>query len=107
VALVVGTLWGYVGYAILWGLTGIVIRPRFSFSTAGFLAFLPVRLVLRGLRFAEEHVVHHPFRFADNHGWIGVTAAVVGGALVLAFAVVLRWGIRRWRARPDAARGRA
>jgi hypothetical protein len=98
--LVIGAAWGVAGYAILWGLTAIVVTPRFSFSTPGLLAFLPVRIVLRALRFAEDHVAHHPFRFAENHGWIGVAAGAVGAALALAIALAVRTVIRWLRRAP-------
>jgi hypothetical protein len=89
-ATAMGALWGAGAYAVLWGYTSIVITPTFFRSVPGLIALLPARIVLWAIGVVERHVVHHPFSFATNHGWIGALSAVVGGAMVglATFAIV-------------------
>jgi hypothetical protein len=81
-AATIGAIWGVLAYRILWGDTSIVVTREFVVSLAGLLSLLPVRIVLYAIRLAEVHVAGHPFDFADNHAWIGVTAAAVGALLL-------------------------
>ncbi len=96
-ATALGALWGAGAYAVLWGYTSIVITPTFFRSVAGLVALLPARIVLWAIGVVERHVVHHPFSFATNHGWIGAVSALVGGAIVglAALAVVVALPRRR------------
>lgn len=90
-ATAIGAVWGAGAYAVLWGYTSIVITPTLFRSVAGLVALLPVRIVLWAIGVVERHVVHHPFSFATNHGWIGAVSALVGGAMVgLATLAVVR-----------------
>jgi hypothetical protein len=87
---VVGAAWGYGGYALLWGATPIVVHRPFVLSLLGTLVLAPIRLVLAGIRVVEERVVHRTFDFSSNHEWIGVLAAVAGGALAVGLFLVGR-----------------
>jgi hypothetical protein len=90
VAAVGGAVWGLVGYAILWGHTPLVVQRPFVESAVGTVLLFPVRVVLwiiHGL----ERAAGAPFDFSSNNWWIGVCAAVVGAAVV----VTLAWLVRR------------
>jgi membrane associated rhomboid family serine protease len=105
VAAGLGAVWGLAGYALLWGHTPIVVHRPFVVSAVGTAVLLPVRLVLLGIRFVEEHVADGPFDFSGNNAWIGVLAAVVGAILVAAGFLLIRAVSRRREAAP-AGRGR-
>lgn len=95
-AMATGALWGALGYAVLWGLSPIVVGRRFVVSLLGTLVFLPVRLVLWGIR-AVEAAAGRSFELADSTWWIGVTAALVGAVIAAAAALALRPVVRRLR----------
>ncbi|HEX6207001.1 MAG TPA: hypothetical protein VF058_01450 [Actinomycetota bacterium] len=95
-----GALWGAMGYAILWGLSPIVVQRRFVVSAIGTIAFLPVRLVLWTLRWIES-IEGRPFEFAHSSWWIGALAAVVGAGIGIALALTARTAIRRLRPTRD------
>lgn len=97
-AMAAGALWGALGYAVLWGLSPIVVGRRFVASLLGTVVFLPVRLVLWALR-AAESLAGRPFELADTNWWIGVTAAVVGAVIAVAATIAARALIRRRRSR--------
>ena len=97
-----GAAWGVAGYAVLWGYTPFVAPRSFVVSGAGTVAFLPVRLVLRGIHLAEG-VAGRAFELSASHGWIGVAAGLVGAgvALLAAFAIAgIAGRIRGRRTRP-------
>lgn len=96
-------VWGIVAFQILWGYTSIVVTRPFVNSLPGLISFLPVRLVLYGIRFAEVHVAGHPFDFSRNHAWIGLVSAAVG-ALLLGFVAALATVILG-RRRPEEKAG--
>lgn len=91
-----GALWGAMGYAILWGLSPIVVERRFVVSLVGTVVFLPVRLVLWALR-GIEGLAGRPFEFAHSNWWIGAAAAVVGAGFGVGATMALRALVRRLR----------
>lgn len=97
-AMAAGALWGGLGYAVLWGWSPIVASRRFVVSVIGIVVFLPVRLVLWGLR-AAEAIAGHPFEFAHSNWWIGVAAAAAGAATAVLATAAVRAALRRARAR--------
>jgi hypothetical protein len=106
VAALVGACWGLAGYAVLWGHTPLVVHRPFVVSIAGTVLLLPVRLVLWGIRLAEEHVAGRPFDFSRNDAWIGAVAAVIGAAITLVAFLAARgaWRVSRRPARAGPAR---
>ena len=76
-----GAVWGLLCYSILWHGEPVGVQPPFFESLGGTLALLPARAVLWAIHVAEE-LAGRPFALADDHWWIGVAAAVVGGAAV-------------------------
>jgi hypothetical protein len=92
-----GALWGTFGYGVLWESAPFEVNRRFVVSAAGTLLLLPVRLVLWGIHFVEEHVAGHPFSFVDNTWWIGVIAGAVGAAICVLVVQTAGWIIRRLR----------
>jgi hypothetical protein len=84
----IGAVWGFLGYTVLWqGVPFGVDRP-FVESVVGTLVLFPVRTVLWGVHLGERFA-GRSFDFADDNWWIGLAAALIGGAiLVLVFAVV-------------------
>jgi hypothetical protein len=106
-ALTAGALWGGFSYAVLWNDTPMVVTRAFFDSAAGLLVLFPVRVVLWAIHLVETRVVHHPFAFPDNHGWIGVLAALVGaGLLGLPTYLLLRLRDRRRAGGGGRLRGR-
>jgi hypothetical protein len=103
-AAAIGAAWGAAGYAVLWGLTPIVVHRPFVVSFLGTVLLAPVRVVLFGIRIVEERIVDSPLDFSANHGWIGFLSAAVGAALVVGSFVVARWGRRTWPGRRLEAR---
>ena len=101
---VAGALWGLGGYALLWGHTPMVIHPSFVETILGTVLLFPVRVVLWAIH-TIERAAGGPFDFSDNHWWIGLAAAVVGGVI----AVVLVWAVTRSirAARPSGGEGLA
>jgi hypothetical protein len=97
-----GALWGAAAYAILWGYTSIVVTPSFFRSPVGLVTLLPARIVLWGIGEVERHVVHHPFSFATNHGWIGVLSTVVGALIVGMMTLAVAVGVSARRPTPGA-----
>jgi hypothetical protein len=98
-AAVLGSAWGLLGYALLWGLTPVFVHRTFVVSPLGTVVLLPVRTVLAGIRVVEERLVGRPFQLAESNEWIGLVSAVVGaGIAVLAF-VGVRGTVRLIRAR--------
>lgn len=91
-----GAFWGAMGYAVLWGLSPIVVSRAFVLSVFGTALFLPVRLVLWALRWVEG-IVGRPFEFAHSNWWIGVAAALVGAAIGTVLALASRVLVRRLR----------
>jgi hypothetical protein len=99
-----GAVWGVVAFQIMWGYTSIVVTRPFVNSLPGLIAFLPVRLVLFGIRFAEVHVAGHPFDFSRNHAWIGLVSAAAGALLLWSVAALVKviLGRRRPETRAEA-----
>ena len=86
----IGAVWGFFGYTVLWQGVPFGVNRRFVESVVGTLVLLPVRTVLWGVHIGERFA-GRSFDFADDNWWIGVAAALVGGAIVvLAFVVVRR-----------------
>ncbi|HUG88679.1 MAG TPA: hypothetical protein VMP42_07920 [Actinomycetota bacterium] len=97
-AIAAGALWGALGYAVLWGLSPIVVGRRFVVSVVGTLLFLPVRLVLWGIR-ALEAAAGRPFELADTNWWIGAAAVLLGAVIAVGATLAVRALARRLRAR--------
>jgi hypothetical protein len=98
VSAIAGAAWGLGGYALLWGYTPLVVHRPFVESVGGTLLLLPVRVVLwiiHGL----ERAAGAPFDFSTNNWWIGLSAAVVGAAVVVVLTWVVRWSARAGRRR--------
>jgi hypothetical protein len=84
----IGAVWGFFGYTVLWQGVPFGVDRRFVESVVGTLVLFPVRAVLWGVHIGERFA-GRSFDFADDNWWIGVAAAIIGGAVVvLAFAVV-------------------
>jgi hypothetical protein len=97
VAVSLGGAWGLAGYALLWGLTPIVLHRAFVVSPLGTLLLLPVRGVLLAIRLVEERIAGRPFQLADNHGWIALAAAAAGAVMACAVFVAVRGAVRLLR----------
>jgi hypothetical protein len=97
VAASIGAVWGAFGYALLWGHLPVVTNRRFVVSPLGTLVLLPVRAVLRTIRFVEDHVVGRPLELAESNWWIGLLAAALGAAIAAAALVLARLAVRRVR----------
>ena len=95
---VAGAAWGLVSYLVLWGYTPIVVTERFVESLPGLLLLLPARAVLESIHVIEQRIVHHPFDFSTNNGWIGYVSALAGAA-ILATAWAVLSAPARMRAR--------
>ena len=84
----IGAVWGFFGYTVLWQGVPFGVDRRFVESVVGTLVLFPVRAVLWGVHIGERFA-GRSFDFADDNWWIGVAAAMIGGAIVvLGFAVV-------------------
>ena len=84
----IGAVWGFFGYTVLWQGVPFGVNRRFVESVVGTLVLFPVRTVLWGIHIGERFA-GRSFDFADDNWWIGVAAALVGGAIVvLAFVAV-------------------
>jgi len=92
-----GALWGFLGYTVLWQGVPFGVNRRFVESVIGTLVLLPVRTVLWGVHLGER-MADRPFDFADDNWWIGVAAAVVGGAIGALAFILIRAGVRALRA---------
>ncbi len=97
VAAGIGALWGLGGYALLWGLTPVVVHRTFVVGLPGTLLLLPIRAVLLSIRLIEQRLVGHPFDFSRNHAWIGVLAAAAGAAIAVLTFLLARAVVRRLR----------
>lgn len=106
-AAILGAAWGLAGYAALWGHTPIVVQRPFVVSAGGTILLAPIRLVLWGIRLAEENLAGGPFEFSDNNAWIGALAGLVGALLAAGAFVLGRVMIRLVRRRATAAAGRS
>jgi membrane associated rhomboid family serine protease len=96
VAAALGSVWGLLGYSILWEGEPVQVQRPFVESVAGTVALLPVRVVLWAIHLAED-LAGRTFELAENHWWIGVAAAIVGAAILAVSAFVVRTVIRRLR----------
>lgn len=96
-AVAVGGFWGLVGYTILWEGEPFAVTRRFVDSVGGLLVLLPVRVVIWGIRVAEE-LAGRPFDLSRSHLWIAPAASVVGACIGLGLFVSAR-GAARWAAR--------
>lgn len=104
-AVAVGGFWGLVGYTILWEGEPFAVTRRFVDSVGGLLVLLPVRVVIWGIRVAEE-IAGRPFDLSRSHLWIAPTASVVGAAIGLGLFVSARWAARRAGRGPARRSGR-
>jgi hypothetical protein len=92
----IGAVWGFFGYTVLWQGVPFGVNRRFVESLVGALVLLPVRAVLWGVHIGERFA-GRSFDFADDHWWIGVGAAAIGGAIVVLAFVVVRTAARALR----------
>jgi hypothetical protein len=84
----IGAVWGFLGYTVLWQGAPFGVDRPFVESVVGTLVLFPVRTVLWGVHIGERFA-GRSFDFADDNWWIGLAAALIGGAiLVLGFVVV-------------------
>jgi hypothetical protein len=97
VAASIGTIWGLLGYTILWEGEPVAVQRPFVQSAVGTLALLPVRIVLWAIRLAET-IAGRTFELSANHEWIALVAAAVGATVLVAVAVAVR-RIAAWRRR--------
>jgi energy-converting hydrogenase Eha subunit A len=97
VAASLGALWGLLGYALLWGLTPVVVHRTFVVSFPGTVALLPVRIVLAGIRLVEERLFGRPLQLAENNEWIGILSAAVGAGIASIAFLGIRVVARRLR----------
>ena len=98
VAAALGSVWGLVGYSILWEGAPVEVQRPFVESLVGTVALLPVRIVLWGIHVAEA-IAGRPFELSANHRWIGVAAALVGALVAGVAAFAARSTVRRLRRR--------
>jgi hypothetical protein len=91
-----GALWGFLGYTVLWQGVPFGVNRRFVESVVGTLVLFPVRSVLWGIQIGERFA-GRSFDFADDNWWIGVAAALVGGAIVVLAFVAVRTAARALR----------
>jgi hypothetical protein len=103
VAAVLGSAWGLLGYALLWGLTPVFVHRTFVVSPLGTVLLLPVRTVLAGIRVVEERLVGRPFQLVESNEWIGLVSAVVGAGLAALAFVGVRGTVRLIRGRREAS----
>ena len=92
-----GAAWGFLGYTVLWQGVPFGVNRRFVESVVGTLVLFPVRTVLWGVHLGER-MAGRPFDFAGDNWWIGVAAAVVGGAIGALAFIAVRAGVRTLRA---------
>jgi hypothetical protein len=92
----VGAVWGFLGYTVLWQGVPFAVNRRFVESVVGTLVLLPVRTVLWGVHIGERFA-GRSFDFADDNWWIGVAAALIGGAIVVLAFVAVRTAGRALR----------
>ena len=98
VSAIAGAVWGFGGYALLWGHTPIIVHRSFVESLGGTLLLFPVRVVLWAIH-GLERAAGAPFDFSSNNWWIGVAAGATGAALAVAVTGVVRWGTGAIRGR--------
>ncbi len=102
----IGTLWGLVGYTILWEGEPVQVNRAFVESAAGVLLLLPVRLVIWSIHLAEE-LAGRTFDLSRSYLWIGFVASAIGAAIaVVGFLLARRLTARASRAGPPRPRGR-
>jgi hypothetical protein len=102
----IGTIWGLVGYTILWEGEPVQVDRAFVESVAGILLLLPVRLVIWSIHLAEE-LAGRTFDLSRSYLWIGFVASGMGAALfVVGFLLVRRLTARPSRAGPPRPRRR-
>ena len=92
----VGAVWGFLGYTVLWQGVPFGVNRRFVESVVGTLVLFPVRTVLWGIHIGERFA-GRSFDFADDNWWIGVAAALIGGAIVVLAFVAARTAARALR----------
>jgi hypothetical protein len=92
----IGAVWGFFGYTVLWQGVPFGVNRRFVESVVGTLVLLPVRTVLWGVHIGER-LAGRSFDFADDNWWIGVAAALIGGAIMVLAFVVVRTAARALR----------
>jgi hypothetical protein len=88
-----GAAWGFLGYTVLWQGVPFGVNRRFVESVVGTLVLFPVRTVLWGVHLGEL-MAGRTFDFADDNWWIGVAAAVVGGAIGSLAFIAVRYVVR-------------
>jgi hypothetical protein len=91
-----GTLWGLLGYAILWEGEPVAVGRPFVQSLVGTLVLLPVRIVLWGIR-AAEGLADRTFDLSSTHAWIAPVAGAIGAAIAVAATWSARGVVRRLR----------
>lgn len=102
----VGTLWGLVGYTILWEGEPVQVNRAFVESAVGVLLLLPVRLVIWSIHLAEG-LAGRTFDLSRSYLWIGFVASAVGAAIaVVGFLLARRLIAPRSRAAPPRPRHR-
>ena len=103
-AVAAGGFWGLVGYTVLWEGEPFAVTRTFVSSVVGLLALLPIRLVIWGIRAAEE-IEGRTFDLSSTHLWIAPVASAIGAAIGLGMFLVVRgavrWAVRRSRRRPS------
>jgi hypothetical protein len=91
-----GAVWGFLGYTVIWQGVPFGVNRRFVESVVGTLVLFPVRTVLWGIH-TGERFAGRSFDFADENRWIGVAAALIGGAIAVIAFVAVRTAVRALR----------
>lgn len=87
-------MWGFLGYTVLWEGQPFAVTRVFVSSVLGVVLLLPVRIVIWGIRAAEE-LAGRTFDLSSNNLWIAFVASALGAAIALAAFLGGRWVIGR------------
>jgi hypothetical protein len=82
IAVTLGGMWGLVGYSVLWEGQPFEVSRAFVNSIPGLLTLLPVRLVIWGIRLAEQ-IEGRTFDLSSTNLWIAPVASILGAAIAL------------------------
>jgi hypothetical protein len=98
VASALGTVWGLLGYSVLWEGVPFAVQRPFVQSVPGTLVLLPVRTALWAIHRAEL-LADRTFDLSGNHWWIAPASGLLGAAIAVAIALGARATVRTLRGR--------